>query len=61
MSGAVPSRNTKPRARFRFPMKQVSSRGMRVPRGLAISPIKNAAGSKYMSGGVLNWAPAIPQ
>jgi len=23
--------------------------------------IKNAAGSKYMSGGVLNWAPAIPQ
>jgi hypothetical protein len=23
--------------------------------------IKNAAGSKYMSGGVLNWAPAILQ
>ena len=22
--------------------------------------IKNAAGSKYMAGGVLNWAPAIP-
>jgi hypothetical protein len=25
------------------------------------SCIKNAAGSKYMAGGVLNWAPAIPQ
>jgi hypothetical protein len=23
--------------------------------------IKHAAGSKYMAGGVLNWAPAIPQ